>query len=205
MNITLNHIGRRFNREWIFRAIDFTFVSGGRYAVLGPNGSGKSTLLNVLMGSLSPSEGTLAYTNMSVIKPEEVFRHLSFAAPYIDLVEEFTLAETIRFHFNFKGYCEGLDAAEVLRVLGMEKAKDKALKHFSSGMKQRTKLALACCSDAPLLILDEPTSNLDVEGVDWYRQLIGSFGSNKTIIIGSNQEHEYTFCEAQLHISAYKK
>lgn len=205
VNISLKNIGRRFNKEWIFRGIDFQFEEGQHYAVLGSNGSGKSTLLSVLLGSLSPSEGDLKYLNPNEVNIESIYQYISFAAPYLDLVEEFTLTETIDFHFQFKEYAAGLDAASVLSLLGLEKSQDKPLKHFSSGMKQRTKLALACCSNSPILLLDEPTSNLDTQGVDWYLALIEKHGLHKMIIVGSNQAHEYGFCTKHLHIEAYKK
>ena len=211
MNISLTNIGRRFNKEWIFKGINYEFNQGQNYAILGPNGSGKSTLLSVLLGSLTPSEGKLSYSSPSVsqnglseVSVENIYQSISFAAPYIDLIEEFTLLETIAFHFQFKDYTSGLDREAVVSLLGMEKSQDKALKHFSSGMKQRTKLALACCSDSPILLLDEPTSNLDTQGVDWYLALIERFGKDKMIIVGSNQEHEYGFCEERLNISDYK-
>lgn len=204
MNISLQNIGRRFNKEWIFKGIDYQFEQGQKYAVLGPNGSGKSTLLSVLLGSLSPSEGKLTYLNPDEVKVEEIYQYISFAAPYLDLIEEFTLQETIAFHFQFKQYSEGLNAASVLELLGLQKSQDKALKHFSSGMKQRTKLVLACCSNSPILLLDEPTSNLDAQGVDWYLDLIAQFGKEKMIIVGSNQAHEYEFCTHKLAISDYK-
>lgn len=201
MNITLNNVGRRFNKEWIFRNIDYTFNGNEKYAVLGPNGAGKSTLLNILLGSLTPSEGEITYLGT---KAEDIYRHISFAAPYLDLVEEFTLQETIDFHFQFKPYAGEMDAAAVLGLLGLEKSQDKALKHFSSGMKQRTKLALACCANTPVLILDEPTSNLDEQGIEWYLKLIEKFAANKVVIIGSNQAHEYSFCKHKLNVSDYK-
>lgn len=201
MNISLTNIGRRFNKEWIFKGIDYTFQSGRSYAVLGPNGSGKSTLLNIILGCLTPSEGVISYGKTKV---EELYRSISFAAPYLDLVEEFTLQETIDFHFQFKKYAEGMNAAAVLELLGLEKSQDKALKHFSSGMKQRTKLALACCSSTPVLILDEPTSNLDEQGIAWYLDLISKFTADRIVIVGSNQGHEYAFCREQLHIGHYK-
>lgn len=204
MNISLSNIGRRFNKEWIFKGINHQFEAGQNYAILGPNGSGKSTLLSILLGSLTPSEGKIAYLNPDEVNVESIYKYISFAAPYIDLIEEFTLQETIAFHFQFKGYAEGLNEIEVLRLLGLEKSQDKALKHFSSGMKQRTKLALACCANSPLLFLDEPTSNLDTQGIDWYLALIEKFGQDKMIIVGSNQEHEYGFCEQRLRISDYK-
>lgn len=204
MNISLSNIGRRFNKEWIFKGIDYQFEHGQKYAVLGPNGSGKSTLLSVLLGSLTPSEGTMNYFNSQEIGVESIYKHLSFAAPYIDLIEEFTLQETIDFHFQFKDYVKGLNGLGLLRLLGLEKSQDKALKHFSSGMKQRTKLALACCTNSSILLLDEPTSNLDTQGIDWYLALIEEYGKDKMIIVGSNQEHEYGFCEGRLNISDYK-
>lgn len=204
MEINLNKVGRRFNKEWIFKNIDFNFTADNKYAVLGPNGSGKSTLLSVLLGSLTPSEGEINYYNPNEIRVENIYQYISFAAPYLDLVEEFTLQETINFHFQFKAYAEGLNASSVLELLGLEKSQDKALKHFSSGMKQRTKLALACCTNTPILILDEPTSNLDTQGIDWYLNLVNEYTANKMIIIGSNQEHEYSFCSQRLNISDYK-
>lgn len=203
MEISLNNIGRRFNKEWIFRNVDYSFVTGQKYAVLGPNGSGKSTLLSVVLGNLTPSEGELKY-NDPATPVENVYKHLSFAGPYLDLIEEFTLTETINFHFQFKNYAQGLDAQSVIEVLGLEKSKDKALKHFSSGMKQRTKLALACCADTPILVLDEPTSNLDEQGVAWYLELMARFAGNRITIIGSNQAHEYDFCDHKLLITDYK-
>lgn len=204
MEISLNNAGRRFNREWIFRNLTYQFRQGEQYAILGPNGSGKSTLLSVLLGSLIPSEGEIHYKNPEAVKPENIYQYIGFAAPYLDLIEEFTLQETIDFHFQFKPYMEGLDNAAVLGLLGLEKAQDKALKHFSSGMKQRAKLALACCSDSPILMLDEPTSNLDAQGIDWYLGLIDQFAGNKLVLIGSNQTHEYDFCGHQLKITDFK-
>src|SRR6185437_14462120 len=99
MTITLQNIGRSFNRDWIFRGVDHTFTIGESYAILGPNGSGKSTLLQVLNGSLSPSVGTISYSNNgTAIEPDKIFEQLSLAAPYLELIEEFTLAEMIDLH-----------------------------------------------------------------------------------------------------------
>jgi len=204
MEITLDHVGRRFNQEWIFRNLSFTFKPSGNYAVLGPNGSGKSTLLSVLLGSLSLSEGKISYEEATTVAPEQVYNKMSLAAPYLDLIEEFTLQETIDFHFKFKTTHPSINKTGILELLGLAKAQDKALKYFSSGMKQRTKLVLACCADTPVLILDEPTSNLDNQGVDWYHQLIHDFTSNRLVIIGSNQEHEYSFCHDFIQIMDYK-
>ncbi|MES2829080.1 MAG: ATP-binding cassette domain-containing protein [Bacteroidota bacterium] len=204
MIITLNQAGRRFNQDWIFRNINLKFTSPGKYAVLGPNGSGKSTLLNLLMGCLSPSEGDIKFEEGVAIPIDQVYKHISFAGPYLDLVEEFTLLETIDFHFKFKEFYPGVDSNAVLDILGLGASKDKALKYFSSGMKQRTKLALACCSNTSMLILDEPTSNLDRQGVSWYHELIKDFTNNRLVFVGSNQEEEYAFCHDFIQITDFK-
>ena len=202
--ISLANIGRRFNREWIFRSVNYTFEHSQSYAILGANGSGKSTLLQVLSGSLTPSEGNLAYTfNGSSVPVEEAYKHLVIAAPYLELIEEFTLQEIIDFHFKFKGYRDELNSKSVIDLLALN-ASNKPLKYFSSGMKQRVKLALAFCSDTPVLLLDEPTANLDQQGIDWYLSLIEHFSQNRLVIICSNQPHEYQFCKHQLAVSDYK-
>jgi ABC-type multidrug transport system ATPase subunit len=204
-SITLQNIGRRFNREWIFRGIDYSFETGKSYAILGPNGSGKSTLFQVLNGSLAPSSGTLNYSvNGSAVEIEDVYKHLSIAAPYLELIEEFTLTEVIDLHFKFKSYSAGMNREALIALLGMEENKNKPVRYFSSGMKQRLKLALAFCSDTPMLMLDEPTSNLDTQGVDWYLNLVEKFALNRLTIICSNQLQEYSFCDEQLSISDYK-
>lgn len=203
--ITLENIGRRFNRDWIFRGVDYTFTSGKIYAVLGPNGSGKSTLLHVLNGSLGPSAGKIGFFyEDKPVDAEQVYAHLSLAAPYLELIEDFTLSEMIAFHFKFKSYKSGIDESALIDLLAMPGAKNKLIKYFSSGMKQRLKLGLAFCSDTPMLMLDEPTSNLDTQGVDWYLGLVQQFAQNRLTIICSNQQHEYSFCDEQLSITDYK-
>jgi len=204
MLIELKNAGRRFNQEWIFRNLSYTFETPNKYAILGPNGSGKSTLISVLLGTLAPSEGEILYSNPKPIAVEEIYKQLSLAAPYLDLIEEFTLQETIDFHFKFNKVHPAIERGEILELLGLKKSQDKALKYFSSGMKQRTKLALACCSDTPILFLDEPTSNLDVQGIDWYNGLIERFTADRLLIIGSNQKHEYFFCTHELEITNFK-
>ena len=204
MKISLKSVGRRFNQEWIFRNLTTEFISGSGYAVLGPNGSGKSTLLSVLTGSLTPSEGEIRFFEDREIPVENIYARISLAAPYLELIETFTLREIIDFHFKFKAFEEGLDAKKLIAILGLEQSANKEIRYFSSGMKQRTKLALACCADTPILFLDEPTSNLDVQGVDWYRELIKKFTKKKLTIIGSNQAQEYDFCKESIQIADYK-
>lgn len=205
INIILENIGRRFNRDWIFRGIDYTFTGGESYAILGSNGSGKSTLLQILNGSLSPSAGDINFLNNGEkIDIEKVFNYLSLAAPYLELIEEFSLEEVIDFHFKFKPYKAGINKNNIIELLSLPGSKNKLVRYFSSGMKQRLKLALAFCSDTPMLMLDEPTSNLDKQGVDWYLSLVQQFAQGRLTIVCSNQEHEYSFCKHSLNISDYK-
>src|ERR1700743_1005502 len=205
MTITLDNIGRRFNRDWIFRGINHSFQSGKIYAILGPNGSGKSTLLQFLNGIIGPSAGKITYhLDDKPVETDAVYQYISLAAPYLEVIEDFSLSEMIDFHFKFKAYKAGMDKTAVLDVLALEGAKNKLIKYFSSGMKQRLKLALAFCSDTPLLMLDEPTSNLDSQGVDWYLRLVEKFAEGRLTIICSNQPHEYGFCGESLQITDYK-
>ena len=205
MQIELKQIGRRFNREWIFKGVNYSFQSGESYAILGINGSGKSTFLQVISGSLSPSAGSINYTKNNVeLSVESIFEELSIAAPYLELIEEFTLTEVLNFHFQFKNRIANLNNKDLIALLDMESSKNKELKYFSSGMKQRVKLVLAFCSNTSILLLDEPTANLDEQGINWYKELVNKFSNNRLVIVCSNQSHEYEFCKHQIQIADYK-
>lgn len=205
MDISFQQVSKRYNYDWIFKGLDHLFESSGRYAVTGPNGSGKSTLMRVLSGHLSPSKGKVEFGEEGKkIKADEVYRHLSYAAPYIELIEEFTLREAIDFHQKFKPFQKGINTSGVIELLAFPKAKNKEVRHFSSGMKQRLKLALALCSESSFLLLDEPTTNLDQQGMDWYLKLVDRFLGKRTVIVASNVELDYSFCNQQINILDYK-
>jgi ABC-type multidrug transport system ATPase subunit len=204
MQINLSNLGKRYNYEWIFRNLNYTFDSGTAYAILGHNGSGKSTLLTVISGHNLHSEGEINYrVGGKYVPSEAIYTSLSLTAPYLELVEEFTLLEMIEFHTRFKPLRQNLSASELIDRMGLQKSKYKFVKDFSSGMKQRLKLGLAIYSDAELLLLDEPTTNLDEEGVSWYQEHVSQNKTNRLIIVGSNIQHEYSFCEQHLRISDY--
>ena len=133
---------------------------------------------------------------------ENIYRHLSFTAPYQELIEEFTLTELIDYHSRFKKMLIPSTQALIERLY-LEKAKHKFIKDFSSGMKQRLKLGLAIYTQAPLLLLDEPTTNLDQEGINWYLEHITQNRHNRLVVISSNVAHEYNFCDAHLRITDY--
>ncbi len=210
MHITLDQIGKRFRYEWILRNVDARLQAATHCAILGPNGTGKSTLLKILSGHLTPSKGTILFEDAArkKIDIDQIYRQIAFAAPYIDLIEEFSLRETIVFYQKFKPFRASLTSESILETLGFaNNVSDKQIRFFSSGMKQRLKLVLAICSDTPLLLLDEPTTNLDAQGVHWYLQLIERYAladPRRLVVVASNIEQDYPFCTQQLQILDFK-
>ena len=204
MKIRLTNVGKRFNSEWIFRDFSYEFKEGVSYAVTGPNGSGKSTLLQIIAGATIFNEGTIDYINDTVIPAEEVFKYVSVAAPYLELIEEFTLLEFLNFHGQLKSFRKDINIPMIIKTIGLEKAAHKQIRYYSSGMKQRVKLAQAVFSDVPVVLLDEPNTNLDVDGIDLYQQLIKHYCKERLVIVSSNDRGEYDFCEEVIDIGKYK-
>jgi ABC-type multidrug transport system ATPase subunit len=212
MRITIENAGKRFNFEWILQHVNITFQSGKSYAILGPNGSGKSTLLQLISGVLTPSSGIIRYftgenlpaPGTGQIEEEEIFRHITFAAPYIELIEEFTAVEMISFQKKFKPLLPEISEEDVLNISRLEKDTLKQIRNFSSGMKQRLKISLALLADIPVILLDEPTTNLDQQGFEWYLDLIKKFSNNRLLIICSNLEREYGFCDERIDVMKFK-
>ena len=205
MKISLNNLGKRYNREWIFRNLSFQFNVNKHYAITGPNGSGKSTLLQIIGGSTIYNEGEIFYHESDkTIEPEKIFKKISFAAPYLELIEEMTLIEFFAFHQKMKGWLSSIDTKEIIFMLGLEKSSYKQIRYFSSGMKQRVKLAQAIFSNVPAVLLDEPLTNLDDEGILLYHSLIKNYCNNRLVIVSSNDKNEYSFCEEKIDMLNYK-
>ncbi len=205
MRIQISNAGKRFNRDWIFRHADINFLPQQSYAITGSNGSGKSTLLQVLAGSMDISEGTVAwYVNEAPVSNENVYAWLTIAAPYLEVIEELTATEFLQFHLQFKSLQTGLTPKDILELVELDKAANKQIRYYSSGMKQRLKLAQAIFTNTPLLLLDEPCTNLDTTGFRLYNSLIANYARHKTIIVSSNDENEYSFCQHVVAIKDYK-
>ena len=205
MRIQVRDLGKKFNKEWIFRHLDAEFDSNSSYAITGPNGSGKSTLLQILTGFFPQSEGELTYiTENGDVPVENYYRYLDIVTPYLEIIEEFTLKEFLSFHFKFKQLKVGFTPESFVNRVYLEKDVDKIIRNFSSGMKQRLKLGLAFYSESPVCFLDEPTSNLDEFGIGWYAENVREIEKEKLLVISSNQKHEYEFCENTIHIPDYK-
>ncbi|WEK37450.1 MAG: ATP-binding cassette domain-containing protein [Candidatus Pseudobacter hemicellulosilyticus] len=207
MKISLTKAGKRFNREWIFRNFQYEFMAGTAYAITGPNGSGKSTLLQATGGALALSEGAVTYTPANAtrpIEPDQAFQYLSIAAPYLELIEEMTVTEFLQFHQQFKPLLPNWSIPAIITAVGLEKAAHKQIRFYSSGMKQRVKLAQAIFSHVPCILLDEPCTNLDAEGISLYHQLIDAHCSQRLVIVSSNDPQEYSFCREQIRITDYR-
>ena len=218
MKITLSDAGKRFNRDWIFRHFTYSFEKGKAYAITGPNGSGKSVLLQVLSGSMHFNEGSMRYEagshesefvlrqaqeQKTEIPHEEIFNHVSICAPYLEVIEEMTLKEFLDFHHGFKPFLKGITTDSIINNLGLEKAVNKQIRYYSSGMKQRVKLAQCIFSDTMIVLLDEPCTNLDAAGIELYHRLIDDYCKDRLVVVSSNDEVEYRFCGEKINIKDF--
>ncbi len=207
VSIKINNAGKKFGKDWIFRNVTIEIQPSEKIAILGLNGSGKSTLLQALTSYLSLNEGEIIYyQHEQTVEQEQVFKLISLASPYLELIEDFTLTEQIEHSLHYKPFINDLNTQKIIELSGLSAHKNKYIKLFSSGMKQRLKLTLAILSDAPVLFLDEPTTNLDATVIDWYKMLINNYALHKTIIVCSNSiKDEYAFCSRILSMEAFKK
>jgi len=199
MQIVLDSISKRYASQpadgWVLKNLTCHFSTGDKVAIIGNNGSGKTTLLKIIAGMVLPSGGSITYhVDDQAIPPEEIYQSLSFAAPYLELIEEFTLMEFLKFHFQFKNLKTVSNISEFITDLYFEGQEDKPIRNFSSGMKQRLKLGLCFYSSSRVILLDEPTTNLDTIGTEWYHRRIASLASDQLLIVASNQKYEYEFC-----------
>jgi ABC-type transport system involved in cytochrome c biogenesis ATPase subunit len=187
MTISLSDTGKRYNRDWIFRHLSFQFLPGNAYAITGSNGSGKSTLLQAISGSLLINEGTIRYEKENnAITDENIFRHVSLCAPYLELIEEMTATELLNFQQTFKPFLPHFDTVKLLQTAGLEAAAQKQIRYFS------------------VLLLDEPCTNLDQDGIALYQSLLQQHTDNRIVIISSNDPMEYAHCTARIAMGDYK-
>ena len=201
LQISLHNAAKRYNKDWIFKDLNYTFEMGKHYALIGNNGSGKSTLLQIIAGYINLSKGSITWDQHDT---QNIYKQISLAAPYLELIEEFTTIEQFEFHEQFKPFRKDLSVNQMIDMIGLKDATHKQIRYFSSGMKQRLKLALAIFSEAPILLLDEPCSNLDKEGYALYHSLIKQYALHKLIIVGSNDALEYDYSNECVNLLDYK-
>ena len=206
MEVVLENLGKAFGKQRVITNITYTFSQGERYAVLGGNGSGKSTLLKMIYGALTPSEGRITHIlNGNSIKPEDSVFKISLASPYLELIEELTAIEFLDFYGKFRAFRKKATSKEILESCLLADSSKKEIRNFSSGMRQRLRLGLALFSESELVLLDEPISNLDPKGMEWYRNLIDTQLDKRTLIVGSNfDDREMGFCPNRLELQKYR-
>jgi len=206
MQVKLHDVSKKFQNHSVFKNVNLDLPDGYRGVILGGNGSGKSTLLKIISTALVPSTGTVTYTSKNAEVEESArYKHVSFCAPYIDLIEDFTLEEHIAFQQKFHPFIDGISSTEIISRLQLGRFKDRNIKTYSSGMRQRVRLALAIMADSDLLLLDEPTSNLDPNAKTWYKELLLDFAGNRSIIVGSNfLEEEFFFAKNSIELKDFQ-
>lgn len=201
MNVSLQDIGKKFYGRWLFREIKQELKSGERLALVGSNGSGKSTLLRIIAGQMNPSEGRVIYHFQDKkINGEQFFQHLSWSGPYIDLYQDLTFEEHLKLHFRFKK-CLLDQPEEIIDILNLRPHKDKKLRFYSSGMQQRAKVGLALFTQSNLLLLDEPTSNMDADNAKLMLDLIETHLGDRILVLASNMEREFHTFEQVLRLN----
>lgn len=206
MEITFHNVTKKFVGQTVLTGLDMHIASGEKIAIAGHNGSGKSTLLKLVYRSILPTHGSIAFRQMGQALPDADIPHrMSFAAPYLELIEELTALEFLNFYRRFRAFRKPWHPQSILRFAYLQEAQHKRIANFSSGMKQRLKLALALFSESDAVLLDEPLSNLDTAGMDWYRHLLDEHLQSRTLLIASNAQHQETYCcQRTLQVEQYK-
>lgn len=196
-SILLESVAKHFGREWILRDLNLRYEGGGTYGIRGRNGSGKSTLMRLLAGQLTPSRGRVTHRiDDRTIAPSEVYRLVSWMGPYIEVVEELTAAEWLRFHFALKPARAGLTPARMLERTQLQAYGDRRLSDCSSGMRQRLLLATVLYADTPIVLVDEPTLTLDTTAAAWFSDELETYGKGRLVIIASNDERDLAPCSS---------
>lgn len=201
MDLSIQKLTKAFNQKLVFQDLTFTIQSGSRFAITGPNGSGKSTLLKILSGGLLPSGGNIMYSIAGRDITEDIlYRFVHFVAPYNTIIEELTLPEVFQLHRNLGLLSSYKDYKEWISGLEYPFQSGRQVKTFSSGMKQRVKLGLTLLDDRPLILLDEPGSNLDAQGKEWFYSLLNRLTPSQTLVIASNDQAEIAACHSGISL-----
>lgn len=206
-SLELSSVKKYFGRRLIFNNLTLKLDKPGIYGVSGPNGSGKSTLVKIIAGIIGASEGKLIHQiNGKEIIPEKLHDHIGFVAPYLVLYEEFSAWENLEHVAKIRGI--NLDEQRVKYLLEkflILNRKDDLVKTYSSGMKQRLKFIFALTHSPSLLILDEPTSNLDDEGKNSVYRIIKEEGEKNVVIVASNENQDLNLCSEIIDLKKYKE
>ena len=200
MEILVRNLSKKFRQEFVIRDFNYRFHSGDSYALTGPNGSGKSTLLQLIAQFTLPNAGSV---EMLGIDPESVYSQITYAAPYVELIEEYTLAEHLQILIK-NNYLPATIAIDFLEeYIDLQPGRTKLIKNYSSGMRQKIKLGFALLSERPVLLLDEPTTNFDEKAKEWFFERLNT-QRDKLLIIASNEGREIDFCTEKIALVDFK-
>lgn len=199
-------LNKSFGRRLIFNDLQFRFDKSGVYGISGPNGSGKSTLVKIIAGILGASKGKIVHKmNDKEIAEERLHDHIGFVSPYLVLYEEFSTYENLKLFAEIRGVKFNKERVDyLLNKFLLYKRKDDLLKTYSSGMKQRVKFIFALMHSPQLIILDEPTSNLDDEGKNSVYELVREEGQKNIVLIASNEKSDLELCYDIVYLEKYK-
>ena len=191
MFLKIDSVGRKYGKQWLFRNISKELCLGDVWVLIGRNGSGKSTLLKMIAGYLRPTEGSISwYHNQKQIDRVDLYKKISWYGPEIGHYSVLTLKEAYEMHFKFKNPTLP-NYNEFLSILDLKTHSHKLLSQLSSGLLQRFKVGLTLFSDSPLLLIDEPTGNLDEINAKLVSELIENQRKDKILIFASNLEREF--------------
>jgi heme exporter protein A len=205
-SLKADSIRKNFGRRLIFDNLSFGYSVAGIYGISGPNGSGKSTLVKIIAGITAQSSGNLIHKiNNKEIIAEKLHNYIGFVSPYLILYDEFNAVENLKFISEIRGIKYNSPGAdELLEMFKIYTRRNDPVKAYSSGMKQRLKFVFALLHSPPLLILDEPTSNLDSSGKDIVYNLIAKESESKIILVASNEENDLKSCSSIIDLENYK-
>ncbi len=193
MILTGKNLKKVFNRRVVFSNLSFEVKSGEVLSITGPNGSGKSTASKIICGVLTPTSGEVIMTNGGAkVDRDNVHRHVGLVSPYLELYGEFTALENLQIAIRARKLPKSVEnrALEILNLVGLFNRRNDELRGFSSGMKQRLKYAAALIHEPDILVLDEPTANLDLAGTDMVFSIIEQYRKDKVVVLATNDSDE---------------
>lgn len=211
IELICDKISKDYDRKNVFKNVSFDLKTSQSLAITGKNGSGKSTLIKIIANIINPNSGSYKILhNNSALPQNKLYKLTGLIAPYLSLYDELTGYENLLFFYNLKTGVNKLNPQKkniidkYFEELNLSHAKDEQVKNYSSGMKQRLKFAFAIMNEPELLLLDEPTSNLDNEGRETFFSIIKNRKQNCLILIATNDDEEKSLCDASLNIEDYK-
>ena len=204
MKLSVEKIDKNFGGKKILRDISFELTLGKSAAIVGPNGSGKTTLVRIICGLIRPSSGEVKYikeNNQTI--GQDFYKMIGLVGPYLELYEELTANENLMFFAKMKRVPKATEKlSSLMERLNLKGREDDLVKNYSSGMRQRLKYVFALIGDPEFLFLDEPTSNLDADGIKRVYDIMSEQKKNKILLIATNDQSDLEYGDFQVELTA---